>query len=96
MAADVIIGEGRRAVLGLADFAVGDEAGFDEGLEAVTDSEDEAVAIFEEIHHGIGDARRAEDGGDKFSGAGGFITSAEASRDGENLGLGNFFRESGE
>ena len=47
--------EGRGAGLWITDFAVGDEAGFDEGLEAVADSEDEAIAIFEEVHHSVGD-----------------------------------------
>ena len=46
MATDVVVSESGLPRLWFTDFAEGDEAGFDEGLEAITDSKDEAVAIF--------------------------------------------------
>jgi hypothetical protein len=79
--------------VGLTDFPVGDEAGFDEGLEAVADAEDEAVAVLEQVHDGIGHARAADDGGDEFGGAVGFVAGAEAAGEHEDLGLADFSGE---
>ena len=96
MAADVVVGERRLAGSGFADFSVGDEAGFDEGLEAIADSEDEAIAVLEKVHDGVGDAGTTQDGGDEFSGACGFVSGAESTRDGDDLRLGNLLSESDE
>ena len=59
VARDGVVGEGGRA-------ARGEEARFHEGLEAVADAEDEALARLVEIGNGIGDAWIAQDGGDEF------------------------------
>ena len=93
VAADFVVDEGRRVGAGLTDLAVGDEAGFDECLEAVADAEDEAVTFFEQVHDGIRHARAADDGGDEFGGAVGFVAGAEATGEHEDLRLADFFRE---
>ena len=96
MAADVVVGECRLAGSRFADFTVGDEASFDESLEAIADSEDESIAVLEKVHDGIGDAGATQDGGDKFSGACWFISGAESTWDSEDLRLGNLLSESDE
>ena len=83
---DVIVGEGRSTGLWIANFAVGNEPGFDECLEAVADAEDETVAVLEEVHDRIGNARAAQDGGDEFPGTGGFVSGGEATGKHEDLG----------
>lgn len=85
MAVDVVEGEGRGVGAWCLDFAVGEEAGFDECLESVADSKDEAVARVDELVDGVLDARVAEDGGDKFAGAIGFIAGGEAPGKHEDL-----------
>jgi len=47
MSADVIEGKSWLTSGWLTDFALGDEASFDEGLEAVANTENESVAVFE-------------------------------------------------
>ena len=86
MTSDVIVGEGRSAGLWIANFAVGNEPCFDECLKTVADAEDEAVAVFKEIHHGIGNARATQNGGDEFPGTGGFVSGGETTGEHENLG----------
>ena len=85
MATDIVVGESRCAALGVTNFAVGNEAGFDESLEAVTDSEDESIAVLEEVHDGIGDAWAAENGGNKFAGSCGFVSGAKAAGEDKDL-----------
>ena len=57
VARDGVVGEGHL-------FA--EEAGFDEGLEAVANAEDESLACLGEVGDGFGDLGIAEDGGDEF------------------------------
>ena len=78
------------------DPPVGQEAGFDEGLEAVADTEKEAAAVFEEVGDGVRDPGVAEDGGDEFGGAVGFVSRGEAAGDEQDLGLTDAIREGGE
>ena len=67
VAADVVVGECRCAGLGVTDFAVGNESGFDEGLKAIADAENEAVAVLEKVHHSVGHDGAPENGGDEFA-----------------------------
>lgn len=80
VACDGVVGEGH---------VFAEEAGFDEGLEAVADAEDEALAVLVEVGDGIGDLGVAQDGGDEFGGAIGFVAGAEATGEHENLRLGD-------
>lgn len=93
VAADVVVDQGRGTGGGLADLAVGDEAGLDQGLEAVADAEHEAVAVLQQVHDGIGHPRVADDGGDEFRGAVGLVAGAEAAGEHQDLRLADLPRE---
>ena len=77
----------RRIVIGKTrlDLAVGDEAEFDESLEAVADTDGEAVAFIEELLDSFRDARIAERGGDELAGAVGLVAGGETAREGDDL-----------
>lgn len=85
MSSDIVRGEGRGLGLGIADLTVRDEAGFDEGLEAVANAENETVTFRDEFHHRVADDGVTQDGGDEFAGAIGFVTGAEAAWDEQDL-----------
>ena len=93
MTADRVVDEGGRVGRGLADFAVGDEAGFDQCLEAVADAEDESVAMMDQVHDCFGDFRAADDGSDEFCRAIGFVAGAESAGEHEDLALADFCGE---
>lgn len=96
MAADVVEGQRGGAWLWVTDFAVGDEAGFNECLESVADTEHESIAVMNEIMDGIADAWATEDGGDEFTGAIRLIASGESTWQHEDLGSLDLSREGGE
>ena len=73
-----------------------EQAGFDEGLEAVADAEDEAVAVFLEIGDRVAHARVAENGRDEFRGSIGFVAGREAAGDEEDLGFRDLVGEGGD
>ena len=84
MASDAVADKGGRIGAGYAGGALDKPAAFDEGLKAVADAQDKAVALQESVE-GIGDFRMTQDGGDVFAGAVGFIAGGEASGDAEYL-----------
>ena len=79
--------EGQRGGVGglRTNLAVGYEAELDQSLEAVADAQHESVALGEELHNGLGDARVAEDAGDELGGAFGFVTRRETAGNHDNL-----------
>ena len=81
----------RRIVVGKPrlDLAVGDEAEFDKSLEAVADTDGEAVAFIEKLLDSFRNARVAERGGDELSGAVRLVTRGEAAREGDDLRIVN-------
>ena len=95
MASNGVVNQGRRIGGRSADFAVGNEAGFDEGLEAVADAENQAIPVLKEIHDGVGHTRAADNGGDEFRGAIGFVASAEAAGKHQDLRAADLSCQSG-
>ena len=91
--ADGVVDECRGVGAGFADFAIGHQAGFDEGLEAVADAEDEAVAVDEQVHDGVRHARAADDGCDKLGGAVRFVAGAESAGEHQDLRVADLLRE---
>ncbi len=77
--------EGCGIRIGGDDFAVSGEAGFDQCLETVANSEDQTIAIFEEIGNRISNAWVTQDGCDKFCGAIGFVTCGKTTGNEEDL-----------
>ena len=67
------------------DLAVWDEAELDEGLEAVADTDGEAIAFVEKFLNGFRNAWVAERRGDELSGAVRFVARGEAAREGDDL-----------
>ena len=53
--ADDVEAQGGAGVVGVNDLAVGDQTQLDEGLEAVADTQHQAVPVFQQLHGGLGD-----------------------------------------
>ena len=69
------------------DVAVRHQAKLDERLEAVADAEHQAVAVVQQVAHGLGHGRGAEERGDELGGAVRFVAAGEAARDHDDLAL---------
>ena len=82
---NVVVNECRGFHICGDDFAVSGKSGFDQGLEAVANAENESVAVFEEIGNRIGDAGIAQDGCNEFRRTIGFVTGGEAAWDEKDL-----------
>ena len=86
---DAIVEERRSRSVDVTDLTIRDEAGLDEGLEAIADAEREAVAVLEQLHDGITHDGGLDDGGDELAGAIRFVTGGEAAGDHEDLRAGD-------
>ena len=69
------------------DVAVRHQAQLDERLEAVADAEHQTIAVLQQVAHGLGDGRRAEERGDELGGAVRLVAAGEAARDHDDLAL---------
>ena len=85
VAGDAVMEQRRSRSVDVADLTIRDEAGLDEGLEAVADAERETVARLEQLHDGVTDDGGLDDGGDELARAVRFVTRGEATGDHEDL-----------
>ena len=89
MTADFIERQRRRGSRRVNDVAVRHQAQLHERLEAVANAQHKAIAILQQIAHGFGHLRRAEERRDEFRGPIGFIATREAARQHHNLAAAN-------
>ena len=85
MSRNVVVDESRGIRICGDDFTVSGQSGFDQCLEAVANSKDQAIAVFEKIGNRIGNAWVAKNRGDEFCGAIGFVACGESPRNEEDL-----------
>ena len=69
------------------DIAVRHQSELDERLEAVADAEHQTVAIVQQVAHGLGHGRGAEECGDELGGAVRLVATGEAARNHDDLAL---------
>ena len=86
---DAVVEERRGGGVDVTDLTIRDEAGLDEGLEAVADAEREAVAVLEQLHDGITHNGRLDDRCDELAGTIGLVAGGEAAGDHEDLRTGD-------
>ena len=67
MAANGIVCQRRAVRFQRLDMAVRQEAEFNQGLEAVADTESQAIALIEQVFQGFRQDRVAEQGGNKLA-----------------------------
>ena len=87
VAADGVEGQRRAGVGHRHDVAVRHQTQLDERLEAVADAEHQAVAVLQQVTHGLGDGRRAEERGDELGGTVRLVAAGEAARNHHDLAL---------
>ena len=87
MAADDIVGECREGLVGIHDPSVGHEAELDERLEAVADTEHQAVALLKQRRDLLLDRSAAEEGRNELGAAVGLVAAGEAAGDHDDLAI---------
>ncbi len=93
VAADLVERE-RGALVGHRhDVAVRHKTQLDEGLEAVADAEHEAIAVLEQIAHGLSDRGRAEERGDELRRTIRLVAARETAGDHDDLAAANLVDE---
>ena len=77
---------GQASVIGTMS-PYGTQTQLDERLEAVADAEHQAIAVLEQVAHGLGDRGRAEERGDELRGAVRLVAARESAGDHHDLAL---------
>ena len=85
VATDCVESECRTGVVHGANVAVRNESQFNQGLEAVTNTQYKAVAVVQESADCFGDLRRSEQRADELGGTVGLVAARESAGDHDNL-----------
>ena len=92
MAADGVVGQGRRLLVLAGDGTVGNKTELDQGLEAVADSQDKAVALVEKVADSLLDNSVPESGGKELRAAVRFVAGGKAAGEHDDLSLADLLR----
>ena len=78
MATDIVKGQSRRSAGHIANSAIGNKTQLNQSLEAIANTQHQAIAIFQQIADSFLNTRIAEHGSDKFTTAIRLVASAKA------------------
>ena len=93
MPADDVIRQRRSRLVGIDDFPIRNKPQFYEGLKSVADARHQPRTPVKKLACRLLHAGIAEKGGDEFSRSVRLISTGEAARNENNLGLRDFFRQ---
>ena len=85
MAAQGVEGQGGRGSRGLGNRSIGQQAQLNQRLKAVADAQHQAVPVFQQVRHCLGNAGVAEGGGNKLAGAFRLIAAGKAAGQHDDL-----------
>ena len=85
MTANLVVSQGRRSCIQVADFAIRHQAQLDQCLEAVADTKHQAITLLQQLVDSFLDARIPEDSRNKLAGAVRLVTAAETARQHNDL-----------
>ena len=89
VAADDVVGQGGHVAVTVHDLAIGHQTQLHQSLEAVADTQHQAVPVIQQVGDLLLDGGVAEEGGDELAGAVGLVAAGEAAGDEDHLGIGN-------